>query len=111
MRLAGASQPMVAASRARLSGAAAVARQATLPPQTAEVSLAALVWCIRPHRCENQQRAPFQPCDLGSLCTCLHPIWTALSCKLLLLSLLLQRRLLVGAHRSVPIPVTIKGCR
>jgi hypothetical protein len=57
MRLAGASQPMVAASRARLSGAAAVARQATLPPQTAE------------------------------------------------------RRLPVGAHRSVPIPATVKGCR
>lgn len=38
MQLAGASQPMVAASRARLSGSAAVARQATLPPRTAEVS-------------------------------------------------------------------------
>ncbi|KAL4444145.1 hypothetical protein ABPG75_011882 [Micractinium tetrahymenae] len=57
MRLAGASAPFVGAAGVRLSGTAAIARQATAPPQTAE------------------------------------------------------RRLPVGAHRSVPIPVTVKGSR
>lgn len=37
MRLAGASRPFVCATQARLSGDAAVARQATAPPQTRPV--------------------------------------------------------------------------
>lgn len=37
MRLAGASRPFVSTSGARLSGVAAVSRQATAPPQTREV--------------------------------------------------------------------------
>lgn len=57
MRLAGASRPFVSARAARLSGAAAVARQATAPPRTT------------------------------------------------------ARRLPLGAHRTVEIPVTVKGCR
>ena len=101
MRLAGASQPMVAATRARLSGAAAVARQATLPPQTTEVH------CRCPRLLEGA--GGWLPCMVrSSLPSSELPSHVTVRCCC---CPLVQRRLPVGAHRSVSIPVTIKGCR